>query len=577
MTVTVTAALARWTKASNRKRAFETAVRTLPWLAAAAAVAAYAYERAGLPTSAAIGGTLALVALVAAVRRHRAHRHDSATLARALDGQHGTVDLLQTALALEARGRSEYAPDEDFDRVTRERATAIVPKIAPVAVAPLRLRASPLAGLSAIAAASLLFLTGANPHDEEQETPALSERQRAQASELAKAIDELSKDPDLSPDARAKLAEAKKALERASAAHTGKAALAAMSEAQRMLEEAAPKMDAAPKASELAKMSRDKLASELAKAAKSGDSTQLSALTKEAMRRAALSPAESQALADALSAAAMKAGGADPWGEKGLDPSTPEGKRLAELAAAAEKMKAGDTEGMKTAMSELAKMGKPGMSRSARLAAASRMLAEMRAAERSALNGTEMADARAESARAEARGMKPGTGMATRPGMGMGSGMGKGMGKGMGMGMGMGMGSGMGSGRGMGTGMPGSGTPPPGGPGSSGLNILGAAPPGGAAGSSGAHGGTTPSGAVEPETVEAEEVDTPPPAALSPEGVIRAIAEHAAGDHTSEAFGPVRDKYEAIAEAAIHRDEIPLTRRDFIQRYFEALRNREDP
>jgi hypothetical protein len=196
------------------------------------------------------------------------------------------------------------------------------------------------------------------------------------------------------------------------------------------------------------------------------------------------------------------------------------------------------------------------------------MLASMRSAERSELNGTEMADARAQEAREAARGM-PRSGMGTRPGMGMGSGAGKGMGKGMGMGMGMGMGSGMGRG----PGMPGMGNPS-GAPSSSGLNVLaGAQPPGGAAGSSGAHGGTTPSGAVEPETVEAEEVDTPPPAALSPEGVIRAIAEHAAGEHVSEAFGPVRDKYEAIAEAAIHRDEIPLTRRDFIQRYFEALRN----
>jgi hypothetical protein len=101
--------------------------------------------------------------------------------------------------------------------------------------------------------------------------------------------------------------------------------------------------------------------------------------------------------------------------------------------------------------------------------------------------------------------------------------------------------------------------------------------PGGQQGSTGDHGGTTASGAVPPETVMAEEVDTPPPPALSPDGVIRAIAEHAQGDHRSVQFGAVRDRYEAIAESAIHRDEIPLTRRDFIQRYFEALRTREEP
>jgi hypothetical protein len=75
----------------------------------------------------------------------------------------------------------------------------------------------------------------------------------------------------------------------------------------------------------------------------------------------------------------------------------------------------------------------------------------------------------------------------------------------------------------------------------------------------------------------AEEVETPPPPALSPEGVIRAIAEHAQGDHRATQFGPVRDHYGAIAESAIHRDDIPLTRRDFIQSYFEALRTREEP
>jgi hypothetical protein len=151
-----------------------------------------------------------------------------------------------------------------------------------------------------------------------------------------------------------------------------------------------------------------------------------------------------------------------------------------------------------------------------------------------------------------------------KPGTGMGSGMG------MGMGSGMGMGKGMGTGTGTGMGPP----PPPGG----GVSVLAGnmpASPGGAAGSSGAHGGTSPSGATDPETVMAESVDAPPPGGA--DGVIRAIAEHAAGVHRSETFGPVRDHYAAAAEAAIHRDEIPLTRRDFIQRYFEALRTREDP
>ena len=65
--------------------------------------------------------------------------------------------------------------------------------------------------------------------------------------------------------------------------------------------------------------------------------------------------------------------------------------------------------------------------------------------------------------------------------------------------------------------------------------------------------------------------------ALTPDGVIRAIAEHSFGEHQPEAFDRVRNHYAAIAESVIRRDEIPLTRRDFIQRYFEALRNQPAP
>ena len=87
--------------------------------------------------------------------------------------------------------------------------------------------------------------------------------------------------------------------------------------------------------------------------------------------------------------------------------------------------------------------------------------------------------------------------------------------------------------------------------------------------------GNSPSGASAPETVMAEEVKTDPPPS-NPEGIVKAIREHSEGDHTATLFGRIRDHYAAVAEATMHRDEIPLTRRDFIQRYFEALRTRED-
>ena len=97
-------------------------------------------------------------------------------------------------------------------------------------------------------------------------------------------------------------------------------------------------------------------------------------------------------------------------------------------------------------------------------------------------------------------------------------------------------------------------------------------------GSSGTSGmkGNSPSGAQAPETVMADEVKTDPQPG-TPDGIVRAIREHSAGAHTATLFGAVRDHYAAVAEASMHRDEIPLTRRDFIQRYFEALRTREEP
>ena len=555
--MTVTTALARWSKQSNRRRAVETGVRALPWLVAGGALAAFVTFRAGTVGGAATAGLALVAVIVLAVRRQRGVRHAPPTLARALDQQHRTVDLLQTALALEAK-----PGDESIDAIVLARAAELVPKLGPVAVPPLRLRASPFAGLSVLAAGALLFLTGAGARGAHPEPSQIAERTRAKASELAKAMDELAKDPDLSPDARAKLEAAKQALERAASAKTGTAALAAMSDAQRMLDEVAPHLSS-PQPEALDKLDRAQLAQKLAQAAKSGDAAALSALAREALRRASASEGEAEQLAQAMAAAAQHAG-SDPWAQNGFG-NTPADQRLAALASAADQIKNGDVDGARSSLSQLARSASAG--RSGKLEAARRALASLRAEERGMLNGHPMpsSDARAEAMRAAARGM-PTHG---RPGAGMGSGAGSGSGSGSGSPAGMAMRGGRG------------GAPRPGSPTSgAGINVL--AMPGGtpgSQGSTGAHGGTQPSGAAEPapETVMAEEVDTPPPPAMSPEGVIRAIQEHAAGDPHPEQFGPVRDHYAAIAESAMHRDEIPLTRRDFIQRYFEALRNREEP
>jgi hypothetical protein len=371
---------------------------------------------------------------------------------------------------------------------------------------------------------------------------------------------------------RDQIAKAKQALRRATHAQTGTAALAALSEASHALDEAAKELakTRTGDAAEMAKMSSSQLAKELAEMAKQGDGARMSALAREAMRRAQMNPGDAAALAQAMkdAIAQAKAGG-DPWAQNNQSAQM---QRLDRLGAAADQLAKADLAGAKAQLGDLSR-SMPSSTRDARLAqldAARRAAAQMHAMQRAAMNGQSTADARADAMRAGAPrpgSPRPGTGSgAMMPGQGMTPGQ-QGMMPGQGMG---------GAAPRPGTG----GTPQPGDmPPDGALSVLQGpsipGPPGGAQGTSGTKGSKSPSGAVDPETVSAEEVDTGPP--ISADGVVRAIREHAEGEHGSEQFGPVRDHYAAIAEAAIHRDQIPLTRREFIQRYFEALRNREAP
>ena len=52
------------------------------------------------------------------------------------------------------------------------------------------------------------------------------------------------------------------------------------------------------------------------------------------------------------------------------------------------------------------------------------------------------------------------------------------------------------------------------------------------------------------------------------------IIERAAsgpGRDTKE-YADIHHEYSAVAEAAVRREEIPLTRRDYIRNYFQAVR-----
>jgi hypothetical protein len=528
----VTSTLEHWARKSNRRRAVEIAVRLSPWYGFAAITSVFA----GL-----YGGPAA--AAIAVVRMRRA-RMTAPAVASALDRSQKTTDLLETAYSMEWRGASDPVEEQVLAR-----ARDVVPTFDAVAVSPMRLRVSALGTIAVVVAAALLVLTGptvaAFGGSSEEAVSPLGADERKQADEISKALDALEQDSSLSSEARSQMADARRALATAKGAKTATAALAALSDAARHLDAAAPQV---AKDSDASKMTNQQLADQLAKATQQNDAARISALAKEALRRAGQSLADSQQLADAMKQSADDARrNGDPWADPS-NPDDPTNRRLAQMGSAADQLRAGDIDRARALLDDLAKAAPGGRGRtpdprSMALDNARRALSALRAGQRAALN------ARAGSGSGSGSGTGSGSGSG-RTGMGTGTGSGSGSGSGMGMAMGSGSGSGSGSGVGV-------LVPDQFGPwGTSGLKTPG-----------------SPSGAKDPGAVAAEQVETTPQ--VSPEGVIKAIAEHAAGEHVSEQFGPVRDHYEALAEAAIHRDEIPLTRRDFIQRYFQALRNHE--
>ncbi|MBK8238070.1 MAG: hypothetical protein IPK74_21285 [Deltaproteobacteria bacterium] len=55
-------------------------------------------------------------------------------------------------------------------------------------------------------------------------------------------------------------------------------------------------------------------------------------------------------------------------------------------------------------------------------------------------------------------------------------------------------------------------------------------------------------------------------------GAVRYIKRFAEGLRAGHEYADVHREYEDVAEAAIRRENIPLTRRDYVRRYFEAVR-----
>ena len=101
-------------------------------------------------------------------------------------------------------------------------------------------------------------------------------------------------------------------------------------------------------------------------------------------------------------------------------------------------------------------------------------------------------------------------------------------------------------------------------------------PPGGKPGPGGGDGKSDTKGSVQPST-EAS--------GLAPErvqarrtgpaqGSVRAIRRYSEGYRDTREYKDLHDKYSSVAESAVRREEIPLTRRDYIRSYFQAVRGR---
>jgi hypothetical protein len=102
------------------------------------------------------------------------------------------------------------------------------------------------------------------------------------------------------------------------------------------------------------------------------------------------------------------------------------------------------------------------------------------------------------------------------------------------------------------------------------MGLLG--PPSGKPGPGGGEGSadSTPGALPQASLAAPEHVDVDPSGA--PQGAIRVIRRFTQGQRDDREYQAVHGEYNAIAESAVRREEIPLTRRDYIRNYFQAVR-----
>jgi hypothetical protein len=579
-----------------------------------------------------IGGTF-LVALVRAIVRYRRRRTTDLALAHELDRQHRTDDLLATAIAVEAGNASG---NSELSHAVAQHAVQRLPAFGKPVVgfrepsAPLcaiGIVAALVALIPLAAEADAEGDADAQSDAEAIATPALPAETLERLQQAAQELARFEHKPGLKDSAREKMAQVRKQLDSIEAdPERSLSTLSKAEDALRELAEASRNKELFDE-EKLDGMSSEELAEQMTRSLERGETDTAAAMAEQMAKRLEdANESEMRSMARALERAlertppssraspqesGSEAGKSEAGGEEGKSESGKEGSESGKSEAGKEGSEAGK-EGSESGKSEAGKegseagksasgseagseAGKSGASRSegSQSGGSERREAEDRARWRNKAEGLseQLRSGDSGSARSELEKMAEEMGKrAGKESMGRSldralseirkarsqqlsemngegtSGEGQGEGKkGQGKGEGKGKGEGEGEGEGAG-GEPGEGKGPP---------QMGApfGPPSGKPGPGGGAGSDEkgdPTELPEASAYAPEHVGTDPEGPA--QGAVRVIRRFTEGYRDSREYGELHDKYNSIAESAVRQEEIPLTRRDYIRSYFQAVR-----
>ena len=606
--------VARWTRNNNRRRMFEELLGTVAAVALVGAIgvvihrAGWALTRIGwsrpgwFPSDATLawtvyvlGGVGVLVITVRGILRYRQRRLSDLQMAKEVDAAHGNVDLLSTAIAIEAGDAAGSAEAQAIAHCRAQQAASGLPG-APVRGFRPNGRLMAGSGLATAAAvAGLLLLSGDSafgyplgvPFDldgqseqdteeatEEEEPPPLSDDTKERLDAALKRLEKFENNPALRREAKETLAEAREHLQKAM--NDPKHTLGELSRAEQALRRLAKqaRSEGLYDKEQMKQMSTEELAKQMSEAMKEQDHQTASELAEELARKmeeASMSELRSMARAfernfestDSPSRPGSESGPRP--GESAEERAERWKKRLEEMT---EQMRRGESGLSSSDMRGLAEEMRKSGGGSSMERSLDEALSDIRKAREGRLG--EMGEGKPGEGEGKPGEGKPGEGSGKpgegKPGEGSGK-PGEGSGK-PGEGMGEGEGKpGEGSGKpGEGSGKPGEGEGE-GGEGGEG-DPSGKPGPGGGDGSF-AHGSM---GFLPPGAGTSERTDTPK--AGPDKGAIRIIQRISAGRRDAEGqYKDLHQHYEEVAEEAVRQEQIPLTRREYIREYFEAVRH----